>query len=51
LGECARSPAAAPRSSRAGSASANAARDQQILVLCATHDPSVIAEADRVVEL
>lgn len=30
---------------------ARAARDQQILILCATHDPSVIAEADRVVEL
>jgi ABC-type lipoprotein export system ATPase subunit len=30
---------------------AGAARRDQMLVLCATHDPSVIAEADRVVEL
>jgi ABC-type lipoprotein export system ATPase subunit len=30
---------------------AGAARRDHMLVLCATHDPSVIAEADRVVEL
>jgi putative ABC transport system ATP-binding protein len=30
---------------------ATAARREGMLVLCATHDPSVIAEADRVAKL